>query len=138
VNKDIIKQHLEDADLVRGLRRQMKDAKGLTAQQADHVAAALQDMIDEFVRHVDDVDDPEELAYSCACYFVETKTRWLSLNTQMNYQLTRTGTQDPEVLWKGTATSAFLAVVESMLRKDDVQRILTALAEQLHGTNLAA
>ena len=85
----------------------------------------------ELIATIAEIDDEEDLATTIAVQYVELKSRWIGLNTRMNYQIVRGRTPEPQDMLRAAATSAFLAHIEGLLDQSDVHRITEFLARPL-------
>ncbi len=78
------------------------------------------------------IDDPEQIAETLAINYIELKTRWIALNTKINYQMFRTGAPDAETACRGSACSMLLADVERLLNEGDITKITEFLAQPVN------
>lgn len=78
-----------------------------------------------------EVDDDEQIEQTMAINYVELKSRWIAINTKVNYQMFRTGQFDVETALRGTSASMFLAEVEALLDPRDIAAITEFLAQPL-------
>jgi hypothetical protein len=86
---------------------------------------------DELIALLTEIDDEEQIPQSLAIYYIELKSRWIALNTKVNFQMFRLGSCEVESAIRGTAISMLLAEVESMLEQSDIQQITDFLAQPL-------
>ena len=86
---------------------------------------------DSFVEVLRPIDDEEQVMLTLAIHYIEMKSRWIALNTKMNYSLFRTGNPDEPAMLRGTAMSTLLMLIEGMLTPDDVDQITEFLAEPI-------
>jgi hypothetical protein len=103
---------------------------------------APQDLIDKtvtFVLHLRDelvslcreIEDGEQIEQTLAINYIELKSRWIAINTRVNYQTFRTGKCDVESAFRGTGVSMFLAEVETLISQDDISKITDFLAQPI-------
>lgn len=95
------------------------------------VAGIRADLV-TLLKTIDEEQAPETLAIN----YIEIKTRWIALNTKVNYQTFRTGGCEPEDAFRGSAISALLAQVETLLTADDIGKITEFLSQPI--TRIAA
>jgi hypothetical protein len=95
----------------------------------DRTLAWVMQLREELVSLIRTIDDDEQIAETLAINYIEIKTRWIALNTKINYQTFRLGACDPELAFRGTACSCLLAEVEALLTPDDVIKITEFLAQ---------
>lgn len=75
------------------------------------------------------IEDAEQITETLAINYIELKTRWIALNTKVNYQMFRTGAPDAETACRGSACSLLLADVERLLNESDITKITEFLAQ---------
>lgn len=131
ITKDDIVSAVRGANLESTLRENMQGWPGIDEAKVEQVVAWAKRYEDELIEHATEVDDPMEFPVSVAVAYIEFKSRWIALNTKMNYQLFRKGECDPVVQWQGTAVSALVGAVEPLLTHDDIQNISRFLATPL-------
>lgn len=80
---------------------------------------------DEFIAHADDVgdDDPEELLISVALGYIEMKSQWQMLNTQINYQVFRRGEANIILTYKSSLLSVLVDAIGKFLSQEDLSKI---------------
>jgi len=76
-----------------------------------------------------DIDDEDEVRSTLAISYIETKSRWMALNTKINYAVFRHGACATEDAFRGFVTSQLLATIESLLDQEDIDKITSFLAE---------
>lgn len=90
-------------------------------------------LCEDIARLLEAIDDPDDCAMTLAIQYVELKSRWIALNTRMNYSMFRTGGCDPADMCRGSAVSALLAHIEPLLDASDIDKITEFLAQPLSG-----
>jgi hypothetical protein len=75
------------------------------------------------IAHADDVEDEEELRISVALGYIELKSHWQMLNTQINYQVFRKGAADQYLLHKSSLLSVLVDKLSSLINPEDLQKI---------------
>lgn len=78
---------------------------------------------DGFITHASDIDDPEELVVSVALSYIEFKSQWQMLNTQINYQVFRTGYAKPHLMYKSSLLSVIVDTIGKMLTAKEIHKI---------------
>ena len=96
----------------------------------ERTLAWIRAMRHDLVALLESIDD-EQAPETIAINYIELKTRWIALNTKVNYQQFRTGVSDPEIAFRGTACSMLLGQVESLLTADDITKITEFLAQPI-------
>jgi hypothetical protein len=105
-------------------------------------AEELETEIEETVAWVNDIirgmqgvfrqlqdEDVEELQTQTAIAYIELKSRWIALNTKINYETFREGSCRPVDAFRASAVSIVLAELESRLTQRDIDAITDFLAE---------
>lgn len=82
-----------------------------------------------FANAVREIDDDGEIATVLAIHYIELKSRWITLNTKINYQTFRTGRCDSHDALAATATSMLLQQVETLIDQSDIDKITAFLAQ---------
>lgn len=80
---------------------------------------------DEFIAHADDVGDEEEeeLLISVALAYIEMKSQWQMLNTQINYQVFRKGEAHMILTYKSSLLSVLVDAIGKFLSTEDLSKI---------------
>jgi hypothetical protein len=78
---------------------------------------------DGLVSHAKDIDDPEELVISVALSYIEFKSKWQMLNTQINYQVFRSGEAKPHLMFKSSLLSVIVDTISKFLTEEDISKI---------------
>lgn len=101
----------------------------------EDTAAELMDWIeeyrDEFLELTEDVQDPDEIRTSLILRYVEIKSHWMMLNTQMQYQAVNQGGADPEIMVKGSLISHLLEELEQFLDEEEVEKLTSFLSQPM-------
>lgn len=118
------------------LKEQLGSWEGADPAAIDRTVAWILQLREDLVSLIRTIDDDEQIAETMAINYIEIKTRWIALNTKINYQTFRQGACDPELAFRGTACSGLLAEVETLLTPDDVMKITEFLAQPV--TRMAA
>jgi hypothetical protein len=78
----------------------------------------------DFLAHVEDVgDEAEELLVSIALGYIEMKSQWQMLNTQINYQVFRKGEANVYLTYKSSLLSVVVDAIGTLLTQDDLDKI---------------
>ena len=104
------------------------------AKVRDRVSSAkdwVETKKEQLLRSIQDINDEEDMNLALALWYIELKSHWLMLNTQMNYQLFQRGDIDLDVHYKGTMISHLLGAFEPLLNTDDQGKISEFLMNPL-------
>lgn len=77
------------------------------------------------------INDPEQTSTALAVQYIEIKSRWIMLNTMINYELATTGAQDGETVLRASLLTSLLVEIEGMLSSDDLNSITAFLARPI-------
>ncbi len=95
-----------------------------TPQYRSDLAQWIMDVRANFLSHLDDVgDDSEELLISVALGFIEMKSQWQMLNTQINYQVFRKGEANTYMTYKSSLLSVLVDAIGQFLTPEDLEKI---------------
>lgn len=117
---------------IDALTAMLHDSGVGSASDAEETTAWVEALRDELVSLVAEIEDPGDVAYTLAINYIELKTRWIKLNTKMNYDAWKHGAADPAHMFRGSAISALIAHVENMLDSSDIDQISSFLAEPVN------
>ena len=93
--------------------------------------AWIEGIVRDLVATLSTVNDPDDEKMSLVIQYVELKSRWIGLNTKMNYELFRLGHAELTDVFRGTAISALLAHIEPLLDQEDIDKVTEFLAQPL-------
>ena len=92
-------------------------------EERQNLLSWIHSVRDGFIAHASDIDDPEEMLVSVALSYIEFKSQWQMLNTQINYQVFRTGEAKPDLMYKSSLLSVIVDTIGKLLTQEDIQRI---------------
>ncbi|MFN3200761.1 MAG: hypothetical protein ACE366_20350 [Bradymonadia bacterium] len=93
------------------------------AQDRQRVYAWASGLRDQFVDHLIEVDDDEELIFAIALRYIELRCHWQMLNTQLNYQMFRRGECSPELQMRSSTLSQLIERISPFITDEDTARI---------------
>lgn len=88
-------------------------------------------MRDQFLQASRDIDDPETLDMALAVRYIEMKSHWILLNTQINYGLVSTGETNMNLAYRASLISQLLEALERLIEPEDIDRIIDFLSQPL-------
>jgi hypothetical protein len=94
--------------------------------------ADVQSLIDRMGNLIETVDDAEEIATLIAINYIELKTRWIALNTRINYSLFKHGSCETSDALNASAVSGLIGHLENMLSNEDIETITDFLSRPLN------
>ena len=80
-------------------------------------------LADEFLSLANEIQDPDEIRTSIAIQYIELKSRWIALNTKVNYQTFRNGACNKEDGFRASGISQLLAIIEPLIPQEDIDNI---------------
>ncbi len=113
------------------LNTPIEDGAHLPVETAGRLREWIRGIRADLLRVVDDVEDDIEMVHLTAIRYIELKSHWMTLNTQINYRLVKSGIFDPELSMRASLTSGLLMLLERFVDTRDVDRITTFLAQPL-------
>lgn len=113
------------------LRTSLDGAVSAEPMEIADAIAWIEGIRRDMVEVLSHIDDPTDLAMAAAIQYVELKSRWIGLNTKMNYAMFRSGSCIPGDQIRASVASALLASLEVALNPDDVNKITEFLAQPL-------
>ncbi|MCS6808921.1 MAG: hypothetical protein RML40_09545 [Bacteroidota bacterium] len=93
--------------------------------EKQRLIAWINDVRNTIVRCALDIgdDNPEELLVSVALRYIELKSQWHMLNTQINYQVFRKGEAEPMLLYQSSLLSTLVDALQQLLSNEDLAKI---------------
>ncbi len=101
----------------------LDEYKEATLEERAKLLSWVHNLRDGFLSHAADIDDEEELLVSVALSYIELKSKWQMLNTQVNYQVFRTGEAKPELMFKSSLLSVIVDTIGKFLTTEDITKI---------------
>ncbi|MCA3006090.1 MAG: hypothetical protein LW650_12885 [Planctomycetaceae bacterium] len=126
-----LSNRLTDPTLVSSIREALLSWPEADPHLVEQTLTWVKGLRDELVSLCREIDDDEQIEQNLAITYIELKTRWIAINTRINYQLFRTGHNDPQSVFRATGVSMLLAHVESLLTAGDVAQITEFLAQPI-------
>lgn len=129
-NKDKLLATLNDGSLEQRWRECIEDWETIQ----DHKDALLQRMLlerDDILEAFTNIQEPEDLLDNIAIVYIEVKSRWIMLNTKIQFQLYRFGKSEDELIYRASLTSFFIDAMESQLGAEEIDQINNFLCDPL-------
>lgn len=111
------------------LRGGLEDWPDADPNDVEGTLAFITELRDEVTNLVTSVDDPDDIGYTMAIRYIELKTRWIALNTKINYEMFKNGACIATDAMRGASVSALLGHIESIIDQKDIDTITDFLAE---------
>jgi hypothetical protein len=128
---DEVRNALERDTMADELREQFKGYEGSNPEMIETVIEWVLEQRDHMIQLAEDVDDPDDISMAVAIRYIELKSRWISYNTQSNYQMFRYGKVDAQVPLRGSGVSHMLAKIEPLIPQNDIDHITNFLSQPL-------
>ncbi len=87
---------------------------------------------DQFLETAREIDDPETLDMVLIVRYIELKSHWILLNTQINYEMVRKGHNNQKAVYQASLVSQLLAALEPLIDEDHIERIIEFLTEPVN------
>lgn len=83
---------------------------------------------DTFLAAAAEVDDPDDRRYAVVLQYIELKSHWIQLNTQISYQNAARGEPDAALVLRAAHCAQLLGTIECLISADDLALITRFLA----------
>jgi len=125
--------HLTDTGFRNDISDLILGCSMATDSQREQMLSEFDKEISSYLQQLEDIKDVEEIPVSLALKYIETKCRWINLNTQINYRLMRTGEPMELEMYQASVLSHILMHLEHLLPADDLQAICEFLTQPVKG-----
>ena len=105
--------------------------EGASAEEREKAHAFVRCLRDHFLQVARDIDDAEDFEMAAVIHYVELKSVWMRLNTQITHQVQRIGAPDPRAMYRAGLVSCTLSRIEPFLAPEDVEKVTDFLADPL-------
>lgn len=129
MNNVLTASALRDDALLEEIREALETWDGADPALLASTIEWITTIRDRFADLISTVDDPTDCEMTTAVKYIELKSQWIGFNTQINYQVFRTGACDPILAFRATACSSLLGRLEELLDPAAIQQITEFLAE---------
>jgi len=126
-----IDSHFTRTEFQTQLREALASWENPPAGLVEKTMVYVNTLSGELISLCKEVDDEEQIEQTVAIFYIELKSRWIALNTRVNYQTFRTGACDVESAFRASGVSMLLADVESLINQDDIGKITDFLAQPI-------
>jgi hypothetical protein len=123
---------LSDPAFEKHVRESLASWDGADPKLIDRTVQWVLSLRNEIVNLLCELEDSEDVGMTLAITYIELKSRWIALNTKVNYQTFRLGKCDPEVAFRGAACSALLGLCEGLIEPSDIEQITEFLARPIN------
>lgn len=116
---------LHSAEIEESWKSCLEAYKESTPQERLDLAEWASSVRATFLAHAEDVgdDEEEELRTSLALGYIEMKSKWQMLNTQINYQVFRKGEANVNLTYKSALLSVLVDKIGKFITANDLQKI---------------
>jgi hypothetical protein len=129
MNREHILTTLTSPELCDSIATAVREWPGATQPIVDRCVDQVRDEQQSFAAAIREIDDDGEIATVLAINYIELKSRWIALNTKINYQTFRTGQCETVDALCASATSLLLQQIESLIDHSDIEKITAFLAQ---------
>jgi hypothetical protein len=127
----VMETALASPTLIENWRDTLKEWTEASEEQRAAIFDWTMAMRDQFLEASRDIDDPETLDMVLAVRYIEMKSHWILLNTQINYGLASKGEADMNLAYRASLISQLLEALELLIEPEDIDRIIDFLSEPL-------
>jgi hypothetical protein len=129
MNREHVLTTLSSPELCNEITSAVKEWPGATEAMVSRCVDQIRDEQGSFAAALREIDDDGEIATVLAINYIELKSRWIALNTKINYQTFRTGQCETVDALCASATSLLLQQIESLIDQRDIDKITAFLAQ---------
>jgi len=126
-----LQQSLKSAPYEKDLREALQTWENADPAIVDRYVKWGAQVRDEFLSLTEAIDNDEDIDMAAAIHYIELKSRWIAMNTKINYQRFRGQDCSQDDAFKASALSMLLAVVEGLIPQEDIENITSFLAEPI-------
>ena len=117
--------------LIQSWRDTLAEWSEATEAEREQVFKWAVNLRDQFLEAARDIEEPETLDMVSAVRYIELKSHWILLNTQINYGLVSKGKADMCLAFRASLISQLLETLEHLIEAGDIDRIIEFLSEPL-------
>lgn len=125
---------LDNADLEMGWDSCLEGWSDATEEQRALARSTITAKRDECLSIAEDIDDANELGVVVSLFYIQLKSTWSFLNTQIQYQTVATGTPDLALMFRAALLTSLIEVLENIIPFRDIDRITTFIAKPLESS----
>lgn len=127
-----IQKQFEKADLAKMIRTGAADYEGADDSTVDSIIEWANAEWNGMMSLLNEIeDDTDDINTTMALFYIECKSKWIALNSKMNYQMFRGNPPEPELVIRGFAMSQLIAIAEGIIPSDDIENITEFLAQPI-------
>ncbi len=108
---------------VTAIGAQLIESEIGTPEQVQETVAWIDRLRNELLQTASAVVDGEDLYLAVVANYIELKSRWIAINTQINYQTVLQGAPDPASMQRGWSVSRLLNELEPLIELADIEKI---------------
>ncbi|MBC7419896.1 MAG: Hpt domain-containing protein [Bdellovibrio sp.] len=131
ITKQQILDALESPELIGSIKEILSSLTS-TSDVKEKVIQVISIDITAFKDAIQDIEDPTELQYMVAIQYANLKSKWITLNIQMQYATVADKEPDAYAMYMASILSVIVGTVESLASPNAVECITQALAQPLN------
>lgn len=116
---------------VSAIGAQLVESQIGTPEQAQETVAWIDRLRNELLQTASAVIDGEDLYMAVVANYIELKSRWIAINTQINYQTVLEGGPDPVSMQRGWSVSRLLNELEPLIEMADIEKVTEFLTSPI-------
>lgn len=134
---EIQQEGVNTVELNNMLRMQQRFDEMADVLDLDHTIAQqmnrwMRDQRGDLIRLLDTIDDPEERKHMYAATWVRLKSQWVVYNTQIGYEIAKTGEAKADTLVKAATVAIFVDAIEPFVERHEVERVTAHVGSSWH------
>lgn len=131
ITKQQILDALESPKLISSIKEILSSLES-NPEVKEKVIQVISIDINDFKDAIQDIEDPTELQYMVAIQYANLKSKWITLNIQMQYATVADKEPDAYAMYMASTLSVVVGTVESLASSSAVECITQALAQPLN------
>ncbi len=116
---------------INAIRAQLIESEIGTPEQVEETVAWIDRLRNELLQTASAVMDGEDLYMAVVANYIELKSRWIAINTQVNYQTVLQGAPDTVSMQRGWSVSRLLNELEPLIEMADIEKITEFLTSPI-------
>ncbi|MBC7741934.1 MAG: Hpt domain-containing protein [Bdellovibrionaceae bacterium] len=131
VTRQQILEAIESSALITSIKEILASLESSSETKERVIKVISNDML-VFKNSIADIEDTSELQYMVAIQYANLKSKWISLNIQMQYTTLAGKEPDAYSMYMGSILSAVIATIEPLASSDAVNCITQVLAQPIN------
>ena len=130
MSSDAVIQSINEFD-PEALRQPLSEWPEASPENVQRAILWIRSLQADLIGMLESISDPDDVGYTLAIRYIELKSRWIALNTKINYETFKHGACDQREAFCATCVSTLLAHIEPLLEQKDINTITDFLADPM-------